>query len=296
MYVVEIGSEGDDQAQESKLVKLHEHVLERTSSNFTHGSFGGGAGAGGDDRGDGGGGGKCDQVCVQSMDGTLTFFNQDQTGFACFIPGFLVPGPLCYMSGPDSLVTCSASCRVEAYRYISLAAATVKGKSEAHDPEDGDAEGGEEAGKRVQVDWSVNIGEHALEIRYCQSTPKSIVVLGERTIFWLSENGTITASKRFESELSACYPYRYDVADVGMLVATHDQTLHVLNNTEIKWAAHMDITPVSLQVATFGGVAGMVVASDDTGKLGCFFLGTDPSMPDITTAGKARFTAYKFAF
>ena len=27
----------------------------------------------------------------------------------------------------------------------------------------------------------------------------------------------------------------------------------------------------------------MVVASDDTGKLGCFFLGTDPSMPEIST-------------
>ena len=38
-----------------------------------------------------------------------------------------------------------------------------------------------------------------------------------------------------------------------MLVATHDQQLHVLNNTEIKWAAHMDMTPVSIGVATFGG-------------------------------------------
>ena len=179
--------------QESKLVKLHEHTLSRTSSNFTYGSFGGGGGSdggpsyGGPPYGDS----KSDSVCVQSMDGTLTFLNADQAGFECFIPGFLVPGPLCYMQGPDSIVTCSASCKVEAYRYITLAAATVKGKSEAHDDHDAD-EDGEAAGKRVQVDWSTNIGEHALEIKYCNSTPRSIVVLGERTIFWLSENGTIT--------------------------------------------------------------------------------------------------------
>jgi Bardet-Biedl syndrome 9 protein len=70
-----------------------------------------------------------------------------------------------------------------------------------------------------------------------------------------------------------------------MLVATHDQTLHVLSNTEIKWAAHMECVPIGLKVAQFGGTAGMVVALDDTGKIGCFFLGTDPSMPEITTEG-----------
>jgi hypothetical protein len=85
----------------------------------------------------------------------------------------------------------------------------VKGKAEAHDDGEGEAAAEEEAGKKVQIDWSVNIGEHALEIVHCPSNPGTIVVVGERTVFWLAENGTITGSKRFESELSCCYPYLF---------------------------------------------------------------------------------------
>jgi Bardet-Biedl syndrome 9 protein len=89
VYTVEANADGSgDQGEETKLTKLYEHLLPRTSANFTHGPFGG---RGADNS-------RWDSVCIQSMDGTLTFVNQDQAGFECFIPGFLIPGPLCYMS------------------------------------------------------------------------------------------------------------------------------------------------------------------------------------------------------
>ena len=40
--------------------------------------------------------------------------------------------------------------------------------------------------------------------------------------------------------------------------------------------------PVALQVGTFGGVRGMITALEDTGRLGCYYLGTDPDMPPLT--------------
>ena len=54
-----------------------------------------------------------------------------------------------------------------------LAAATHKSKSEVDDEEE---EGPK--GKRVQVDWSVNIGEHALEIAHMDDEAKTTMVLG----------------------------------------------------------------------------------------------------------------------
>lgn len=103
-------------------------------------------------------------------------------------------------------------------------------------------------------------------------------------MFWVKDTGAITASKRFESELSSMSPYRYDPAgSMDVLVATHNQMVHVLEcrqdgNIRVKWAAGVPCVPVQLHVAKLGGVQGLIVALDDTGRLECYYLGTDPSM------------------
>lgn len=57
-----------------------------------------------------------DFICVQSMDGMLSFFEQESFAFGRFLPGFLLPGPLKYVKRIDSFVTVSSSRMVESYK------------------------------------------------------------------------------------------------------------------------------------------------------------------------------------
>jgi hypothetical protein len=93
---------------------------------------------------------------------------------------------------------------------------------------------------------------------------------GERTVFWMQENGTVTSSKRFECEISTCTPYRFGANQVDMMVATHDDTLHILRNDKIMWATHTSCVPVALRVAAFDQHLGMIVGLEDTGRLNVY--------------------------
>ena len=59
-------------------------------------------------------------MCVQSMDGMLSFFEQESFAFGRFLPGFLLPGPLRYITKTDSFITVSSSRLVESYKYVAL--------------------------------------------------------------------------------------------------------------------------------------------------------------------------------
>lgn len=50
-----------------------------------------------------------DLLCVQSMDGQLSFFHHDSAMFTCFLPDFLLPGPFTYIQLTDSLVTANSA-------------------------------------------------------------------------------------------------------------------------------------------------------------------------------------------
>ena len=63
------------------------------------------------------------QICVQSMDGQLAFFERETLTFSRFLPHFLLPGPLCYSQTLDSLITCSSAFEIQCYKYQTLVAA-----------------------------------------------------------------------------------------------------------------------------------------------------------------------------
>ncbi|RUS77451.1 hypothetical protein EGW08_014789 [Elysia chlorotica] len=206
---------------------LYEHNLQRTAFNFCYGPFGGVKGK--------------DFICVQSMDGTLSVFEQESFAFSRFLPGALLPGPLQYIPRLDMFVTASSSWKVEAYKYQVLAVASdTAGKQEAQ---------GIKSGKKVAADWVYNIGEQALDIRYVEfpSLPSSILVL-------VGENS------------------------VNLMVAAHTRSLMVYQNTALKWMAKMEFVPVQIRVANFNGLKAGVVALSESGHLEVCYLGTDPAV------------------
>jgi Bardet-Biedl syndrome 9 protein len=250
--------------------KAYEHTLARPAFNFCHGSFGGIK----EDR---------HYICVQSLDGVLSFFEQDAFAFSRMLsPNFLVPGPLCYMPKIDSFIICSNSMCIEAYRYNVLASAA----------DNVDQEPGREgtSGKKVQVDWSTNIGEHAQHIevtRFSRTLPTSqqeILVVGEHSVFTIKENGGIRLQKRLcEYNISSAtgYPLPPETPEApimhNVLLGTHTGHLMVFKEMQLVWCARLQgMVPVQTYVAPIAGIRGMIVCMDNKGKVMVCYMGTDP--------------------
>lgn len=80
---------------------LYEHNLRRSAANFVIGPFGGIQNR--------------DFVCVQSLDGMMSFYEQENYSFSCFLPDFLLPAPFTYVPKTDSFITCSSNWFIESY-------------------------------------------------------------------------------------------------------------------------------------------------------------------------------------
>uniref|UniRef100_A0A8C3KDU8 Bardet-Biedl syndrome 9 n=1 Tax=Calidris pygmaea TaxID=425635 RepID=A0A8C3KDU8_9CHAR len=240
---------------------MYEHNLQRTACNMTYGPFGGVKGR--------------DLICIQSMDGMLMLFEQESYAFGRFLPGFLLPGPLTYSSRTDSFITVSSCRQVESYKYQVLAFAT-------------DADERQEAeqqklssGKRVAVDWVLNIGEQALDICVVSfnQAVSSVFVLGERNFFCLKDNGQIRFMKKLDYSPSCFIPYcSVKEGTINTLVGNHSKMLNVYQDITLKWATQLPHVPVSVKVANLQDLKGVIVTLSDNGHLQCSYLGTDPSL------------------
>lgn len=267
VYMVSAVSSGSSVNYYS-MVPAYEHKLLRPAFNMCYGSFGGVK-----DR---------DYFCIQSLDGVLSFFEQESFAFSRMISAsFLVPGPICYVPKIDSFVICTNAMCIEAYRYQVLAAA-------ADNVDQLPGEGG--SGKKVQVDWSTNIGEHARSIevvrftRSLSASQQEILVVGEQTVFTLKDSGGIRLQKRLaEYGITASIAYKMPaespdaLANHNLILGTNTGHLLILKEMQLVWCARLQgMVPAQICVDTLGGIRGMMVLMDYKGKLQACYLGTDP--------------------
>ncbi|NWQ78369.1 PTHB1 protein, partial [Columbina picui] len=240
---------------------MYEHHLQRTACNMTHGPFGGVKGR--------------DLICIQSMDGMLMLFEQESYAFGRFLPGFLLPGPLTYSSRTDSFITVSSCQQVESYKYQVLAFATDADERQETEQQK------LSSGKRLAVDWVLNIGEQALDICVVSfnQAVSSVFVLGERNFFCLKDNGQIRFMKKLDYSPSCFIPYcSVKEGTINTLVGNHNKILNVYQDVTLKWATQLPHIPVSVKVANLQGLKGAIVTLSDDGHLQCSYLGTDPSV------------------
>ncbi|NWX20100.1 PTHB1 protein, partial [Aegotheles bennettii] len=240
---------------------MYEHNLQRTACNMTYGPFGGVKGR--------------DMICIQSMDGMLMLFEQESYAFGRFLPGFLLPGPLTYSSRTDSFITVSSCQQVESYKYQVLAFATDA--DERRETEQQKLS----SGKRLAVDWVLNIGEQALDICVVSfnQAVSSVFVLGERNFFCLKDNGQIRFMKKLDYNPCCFIPYcSVKEGTINTLIGNHSKMLNVYQDVTLKWAAQLPHIPVSVKVANLQDLKGVIVTLSDSGHLQCSYLGTDPSI------------------
>lgn len=136
----------------------------------------------------------------------------------------------------------------------------------ATDPDEEES-AGHHSGKEVQVDWSLNVGDHGVSImvaRFSSSLAASqsdIVLVGERTLFTIKPQGSIRLQKRLDFSPSCATCFRSDSADGGgsgerdnLIIGTHQKSLMILRDTQLIWAARTQDVPVAIRVASFGSV------------------------------------------
>nr|CAD7433298.1 unnamed protein product [Timema monikensis] len=103
VYSLVTKSGAAEHGDQNCLVLAYEHYLRRSSFCMVLGPFGGAHSR--------------DFICVQSLDGTLSFFEQETFAFTRFLPGFLLPGILVFLSRTDSFITIASNYNVESYRW-----------------------------------------------------------------------------------------------------------------------------------------------------------------------------------
>lgn len=240
---------------------MYEHHLQRTACNMTYGPFGGIKGR--------------DLICIQSMDGMLMVFEQESYAFGRFLPGSLLPGPLAYSPRTDSFITVSSCRQVESYKYQVLAFATDADKKQEMEQQKLGS------GKRLVVDWTLNIGEQALDICIfpLNQSASSVFVLGERNFFCLKDNGQIRFMKKLGYNPSCFLPYcSVSEGTIHTLIGNHNHMLHIYQDVTLKWATQLPHVPVAVRVGCFHDLKGVIVTLSDDGHLQCSYLGTDPSL------------------
>lgn len=262
--------------------------LERSASCFAVGRLGG--------RGD------FDGTVVQSMDGELSVFECDVAAFRRFLPDFLLPGPLVYAQRTDTLVTANSRFEVQGFRYAQLVSADEGQTAVGADANGGDS--GIASTKKVTADWSTNVGEGVMELAVGAALPghadvgdaSVVVVLGERTLFFLSDGGAMLAQRRLDyaplsMALVRCVPAHTGGKPFANVVVGSDTgSVMVYHGGSLCWAAKCDAPPLALgavdlhareRAAPADGLAGMLYTMDSDGRIVVGALGTRP--PETVT-------------
>lgn len=243
---------------------MYEHVLQRSAFNMTLGPFGHVKGK--------------DFICIQALDGTLSFYEQESFAFSRFLPNYLLPGPFRYDSINDSFIVATASRTIESYRYHILAIAKDDEDSSGNKRTHGPVKNIINRGRRVAPDWMCMIGENALDIAIIENTnPCTIIVLGEHNLFIMDETGELKYSRKFDFNPLCMCSYILPNAQVMMLIVSEYNSLLVFNYTRIKWIAQMSCKAICIQRGTINNSPGILTCLSDTGDLTSFYLGTNPS-------------------
>ncbi|XP_018575245.1 protein PTHB1 [Anoplophora glabripennis] len=243
-----------DHGTQNDLEHLYEHSLRRSAANFTIGPFGGTQNR--------------DFICVQSLDGMLNFFEQENVASCCFIPDFLLPGPIAYVSKTDDFVTSSSNWCIVSYKYKSLSEA-----GEKFDPKVNST-------RKINCDWSYNLGESVVDIVVIEDFMNKeawIMVLGERNLFCLNSKGNAKFMKRLDYS-PICFNVYVINDNIFSIVISETSTLLVYENTTLKWSAQLPFLPISIRRAFLKAIKGALVLLSEEGRLECCYLGTEPSL------------------
>nr|XP_050859304.1 protein PTHB1 isoform X2 [Vespula vulgaris] len=259
VYTVTLTKGSTEQGDQCNLEIAYEHRLPRFPASLVVGPFGGVRGR--------------DFLCVQCLDGTLFFYEQEAYAFSQLLRNRLLPEPIVYISRNDVFVTSNCSWILECYRYQNIA---EFGRNQKQ------GETKNEAAKSLEPEWSYNIGEAVVDIGAVtlSSFEIGIVVLGEKNLYCFKDTGaSLKYTKRLDYK-ALCF-HAYVIEPDGKLmvfVIADTSTLMIYEGTTLKWSAQLPFVPVAVTRAHFQYLDGLIVILSEEGQLEACYLGSEPSL------------------
>ncbi|KAK2576721.1 hypothetical protein KPH14_005377 [Odynerus spinipes] len=259
VYTITLTKGETEQGDQCNLEIAYEHKLPRFPASLTIGPFGGARGR--------------DFLCVQCLDGTLFFYEQEAYAFSQLLRNRLLPEPIVYISRNDVFVTSNSSWILECYRYQNMA---EFGRNQKQDETKSDAV------KNLEPEWSYNIGEAVVDIGAVtlSSFEIGIVVLGEKNLYCFKDTGaSLKYTKRLDYKALCFHAYVIEPdGKLMVLVIADTSTLMIYEGTTLKWSAQLPFVPVAVTRAHFQHLDGLVVVLSEEGQLEACYLGSEPSL------------------
>ncbi|XP_029735561.2 protein PTHB1 [Aedes albopictus] len=242
-----------DHGDHTKLLLLYEHPLGKAAFSMCRGNFGGVKGR--------------DFLCVQHMDGSLKFFEQDGISYECELPGERnIPSPIHYVSRTDCFVTVSPGWDLECYRYQDLSETNV-------------------SLRKSDPIWSICVGEYALDLNVHQisNVESVIIVLGENNLLCITDTGKLKFIKKLDYSPICFHSFIigwYWEPDTRLMIAVVSESgsLLLYEDSQIVWSAELPEIPVAISRANVSGLPGALVTLDNSGVLSVGFLGSEPHL------------------
>ncbi|XP_046143779.1 protein PTHB1 [Osmia bicornis bicornis] len=265
VYNAILTEESTEYGDRCELKIAYEHSLPRFPASLTVGPFGGVRGR--------------DFLCVQCLDGTLLFYEQEVFAFGQVLRNRLLPEPIVYVSRYDLFAVASSSWFLECYRYQSMAESRKEGAERAR--ETGESHRGFDVGN-LEPDWSFNVGEpvRGIEVVTLTSFEIGIVVLGEKHLYCLKDNcAAIKYAKRLEYRPLCFRAYVIEPdGKLMVLVISDTSTLMIYEGSTLKWSAQLPFAPVAVARVQLRHLQGVTVVLSEDGRLEACYLGSEPSL------------------
>lgn len=208
-------------------------------------------------------------VCIQNGNSSLNFYENESFSFAFSHnteSSRKFPMELAYMPNRDLIVMTDDLYNVECYRYQELAMANLASSEE----------------KALLTEWVYSFGETILHLETVYLDKWYVVVLGERNLCVLRENGSLWFVKKFEVNPSCLCSYANESRDsLVTIVGTHMCNVLIYQNDCLKWATKIPFAPVSIRRGNFADISGALVMLSDEGNVIVGYLGTNPSLKII---------------
>uniref|UniRef100_A0A182QYT0 PTHB1 N-terminal domain-containing protein n=1 Tax=Anopheles farauti TaxID=69004 RepID=A0A182QYT0_9DIPT len=253
-----------DHGDHTRLVMLYDHALSKPAFSLCHGPFGGVKGR--------------EFLCVQHLDGSLRFFEQDGISYERMLATDRnIPSPLHYIPRVDCFVTVAPSWVLECYRYQDVAEALESVRR--HDPI-----------------WSLCVGEYALDLQVHQisNTESVVVILGENNLLCVSDTGKVRFIRKLDYS-PICFHtfvagwYWEPGARLMVAVVSESGSLLLYDNDQIIWSAQLGEVPVAISRANVTGLPGALVMLGATGSLTIGYLGSEPQLFRVPALNLAPF-------
>ncbi|CAH2086656.1 unnamed protein product [Euphydryas editha] len=260
IYLLERTEGQTDVGEQNLISPVIRHSFTRRAFSTTCGPFGNS---------------KRDLICIQALDGTLSFFDQDTFLFMCVFNDIVIPGPVHFIANSDQFIICKSTWIMEIFSYqqlIEFSELSVR------------------ANKKNIPQWIYNAGEEILSIQVIRTSSSfsSIIAIGERHLYCFQDNGLMKFMIRFDY-MPVCFHayligwYYEPHSRLLVMVASEDSKLNIYEGTSLLWSCDLMCRPISIARCYLNSLPGGIVTLSTNGIVNVSFLGTEP---DLNANGK----------